>query len=433
MSSSIKRVQEQSTSSCIRGLTRENNTYEIEDWSAAPETQVTFHDDTAASGDNSRVLIYNDGRYAPLLQLGYIKLIGMFFGMEEQADAVYSAIAANYRCAAAQVQGMVMNDDYPSGAFISAYQKEEGSLSVFQNDYWAVLSTDAGSRLVNVSSDGSGTAASVATDSETFVKQSWAMIDTTQYRSGQRPADRVDEAAWEDLSDVPTDVYAVKHDNVWLSDKQTNRNLTHSQCPLRLVLLSFPADLSTDFFARGPARPDLVLRDLISVVKPDFDESYTKTFLRSPNNPDEFDAQRRMTNSLDNCPPRRMANPQLGKSDTCVASDATISSLKLTECTLPDWAGGYHSSGLSANAYNPSAEDDEVESLALSNSNGSGLSAGEKAGAAIGAILGAAAIAGAVFAAFWFKKRSARKNARKQREMEEGKLGDQTSTSSIGS
>lgn len=237
MSSSIKRVQEQSTSSCIRGLTRENNTYEIEDWSAAPETEVTFHDDTAASGDNSRVLVYNDGRYAPLLQLGYIKLIGMFFGMEEQADAVYSAIAANYRCAAAQVQGMVMNNDYPSGAFISAYQKEEDSLSVFQNDYWTVLATDAGSRLVNVSSDGSGDAVSVATDSETFVKQSWAMIDTTQYRSGQRPIDRVDEAAWEDLSDVPTDVYAVKHDNVWLSDKQTNRNLTHSQYLLCLALI----------------------------------------------------------------------------------------------------------------------------------------------------------------------------------------------------
>lgn len=174
------------------------------------------------------------------------------------------------------------------------------------------------------------------------------------------------------------------------------------------------------------------------MIKPDFDESYTKTFLRSPNNPDEFDAQRRMTNSLDNCPPRRIANPQLGKSDACIASDATISSLELTECTLPDWAGGYHSSGLLANAYNPSAEDDEFESLALSNGNGSGLSTGEKAGAAIGAILGAAAIAGAIFAAFWFKKRSVRRNARKQREMEEGiaregKLGDQTSTSSIGS
>ncbi|KAK5073358.1 hypothetical protein LTR24_010318 [Lithohypha guttulata] len=395
MSSSIKRVQEQSTSSCIRGLTRENNTYEIDNWSEAPETEVTFHDDAAASGDNSRVLIYNDGRYAPLHQLGYIKLIGMFFGMEEQADAIYSAIAANYRCAAAQVQDMAMNNDYPSGAFISAYQKEEDSLSLFQNDYWTVLSTDAGSRLVNVSSDGSGDDVNVATDSEIFVKQSWAMIDTTQYRSGQRPIDRVDEAAWEDLSDVPTGIYAVKHDNVWLSDRQTNRNLTHN------------------FFARGPARPDLVLRDLISVVKPDFDESYTKTFLRSPDNPDDFDAQRR-------------------KSDTCIASDATISSLGLTECTLPDWAGGYHSSGLSANAYNPAAADDEVASLALSG-NGSGLSTGEKAGAAIGAILGAAAIAGAVFAAFWFKKRSARRNAHKQREVEEGKIGDKTSISSIGS
>ena len=168
------------------------------------------------------------------------------------------------------------------------------------------------------------------------------------------------------------------------------------------------------------------------MIKPDFDESYTRTFLRSPDNPDDFDAQRRMTHSLDNCPPKRIANPQIGKSDTCITSDATISSLGLTKCTLPDWAGGYHSSGLSANAYNPSAADDEVESLALSG-NRSGLSTGEKAGAAIGAILGAAAIAGAVFAAFWFKKRSARRNAHKQREVEEGKLGDKTSITSIGS
>lgn len=143
--------------------------------------------------------------------------------------------------------------------------------------------------------------------------------------------------------------------------------------------------LLTAWSDRGPARPDLVLRDLISVIAPDFDPDYTTSFFRNAKNPEDRIAQRRV-------------------SDTCVAADNTRAALALTECELPPGTGGYHASGTVVDAYG--TQSDDVESLAVHSD--SGLSAGAKAGISVGAILGGLAVIGAGIW-LWLRKRNSSK------------------------
>ncbi|KAG8625640.1 hypothetical protein KVT40_006041 [Elsinoe batatas] len=233
------------------------------------------------------------------------------------------------------------------------------SYKVFQSPYWSVLASDASSQIVNMSSDASGASINVAADeaASPLATQTWALIDTTQHLSGQgTDVPRVDAARWSDLAGINSDSYAVRSNNVWLSDRQTNRNRTHN------------------FFAHGPTRPDLVLQDLISIIKPEFQANYQPTFLRRADRPDDFEAQRRTASS-------------------CTAPDAAVSSLQVGSCSLPAWAKGYHSSGVSNNAY---GRDEEVESLALTSGRSDTLNGGEIAGVVIGIVADVALVGAAV-------------------------------------
>jgi hypothetical protein len=162
-----------------------------------------------------------------------------------------------------------------------------------------------------------------------------------------------------------------------------------------------------DFFDRGLARPDLVLRDLISFIKPSFDSGYTTAFMRTLNKPDDVDEQRSFQ-------------------DRCVEKGKASEALKLAQCELPAWAGGYHSSGMGPNAYH---RDGEVKSLAQGGKGGnggnSGLSGGAKGGIAAGAIIGGLLIIGGI--AFVLKRKRSPKASTQQ--MEEGKLSPASSIS----
>ena len=255
MSSTIKRTGAYSdvTSSCIRGNMMNNVTYDDDHWDKADPVNVTFYGDWTRE-DKKSVLIYNNGMYSPLSQLAYIKFIAMFYGAEELANRVYDEIANNYRCAAAQVQQAFMSGDLRSGAFISPVQKDGDAFTVFQSEWWSALLSDAGSKLVNVSADGETANKRFGpkqvnlqanSDASEFAKQTWAIIDTTQYSQlpgkqapKQSPSiERVDENSYTQRSGASSNSFAVKKNNVYLTDKATNRNLRHSEfSPGPLVL-----------------------------------------------------------------------------------------------------------------------------------------------------------------------------------------------------
>lgn len=238
MSHTIKRVGEYGTvtSSCVRGLMRENNTYEASKWDEAPQVNVTFHGDISRREDSSQVLIRNDGHFAPLTQLSYLKFIGMFFGMEEQANSIYNAVATSYRCAASNVNSLVTKNAYPQGAFLSAVQKNGSDLSVDQSNWWSVLTSDAGTRAVNISHDSETPHVNVAPDDRdnAFAQQSFAIVDTTQYlytedMSAAQETERLDTSAWKEETGLSDNMYAVREQNVYLADKTTNRNRRHGK------------------------------------------------------------------------------------------------------------------------------------------------------------------------------------------------------------
>ncbi|KAM3515056.1 hypothetical protein MY11210_001294 [Beauveria gryllotalpidicola] len=407
LSTTIKRtgVYSDVTSSCIRGNMMDNVAYDDDNWDKAEEVDVTFYGDTKNS-DSNKVLIYNTGLYAPLTQLAYIKFFSMFYGLEELGAKIYDEIASNYRCAAANVQQAVLAGDYPKGAFISPIEKDGDKFTVFQSDWWSTLLSDAGSRLVNVSADGQvadqgkPTAAefvsiSANSDANDFAKNSWAIIDTTQYDQlpgKQAPkeapsAERVTADTYSARSGASKKIYAVANKNIYLSDKASNRNLRHN------------------FFDRGRARPDLVIRDVISIVSPKLIPSYTNNFIRPASNPDDTIALRRYKN-------------------TCAVQGKEIETLNMTSCALPGWMTGFNSSGVSPNAY---GRTDDMESLSVTSNNKGGLSAGKKAGIAVGSIVGFLLVAAAVVFGIFKWRRAAAAKQQKKREMNQVEKGSMTS------
>ncbi|RYP77164.1 hypothetical protein DL769_003474 [Monosporascus sp. CRB-8-3] len=392
-SDSIKRVgkYEDVTSSCLRGLAYDNKTYDEANWDKAEEVDVTFYGDNQPN-DMTKVLLYPHLN-SPLGTLSYIKMISLFYGLEERAEEIYNAIVENYRCAAANVQDRLMNHDYPEGAFISVVEKKGDDFVVWASDYWATLVDDAGGHLVNatdgklIEDEDQGNSWQVSARSEDSIvtKESWAIIDTTQYFASPDPRfnlahedfpDRLNVETYAAKSGIDKDIYAFQHNNIFLSDKATNRNLKH-----------------------GPARPDYVLFDIISIIKPEMTKDiYSTRFLRSIDNPnDELD--------------------QLSDASVCYPSDNPMAALNLTKCELPNWATGYHSAGVKPNAFN---RQDNVQSLALGG-NASGLSGGAKAGISVGSIVGGLLVIGAIVALVLRRKRSAKKPEDKP-DVEKGKV-----------
>ncbi|OAR00847.1 hypothetical protein LLEC1_07266 [Akanthomyces lecanii] len=403
LSTTIKRTGAYSdvTSSCVRGNMKDKVTYDDEHWGDAAEVDVTFYGDTTQP-DDKKVLIYNVGNHAPLTQLAYIKFISMFYGVEELGTKLYDEIAASYRCAAANVQQAIVAGSYPKGAFISPIRKDGDKFTVFQSAWWNTILSDAGSRLVNVSADGQVAGqgnptkpgiVSISANSEgnVFAKNSWAVIDTTQYDQlpgkqapKQSPhSDRVTADTYAARSGASKNIYAVANNNVYLVDKAENRNLRHN------------------FNDRGSARPDLALRDIISIVSPKLNPDYTTQFMRPVSKPDDTIALRRYTN-------------------TCAVKGKEIETLNITSCAMPAWMNGFNSTGISPNAYGRA---DDTESLALT-SGGGGLSGGQKAGIAVGAVVGFLVIAAAVvFGLFKWRRASAEKKKKKEAEMHQIEKG----------
>ncbi|KAJ3538106.1 hypothetical protein NM208_g6048 [Fusarium decemcellulare] len=407
-SDSIKRVgkYEDITSACLRGLSYDNKTYDESNWGKAEDVDVIFYGD-GQPNNMSRVLLYPHLN-SPLGTLSYIKMISMFYGLEEVAEEVYGAIAANYRCAAANVQDHIMKNDYPEGSLLSFVEKDGDNFIVWAGDYWQTLATDAGVRLVNATDSKlfedyyRGNYWKVSADSEEskVAKESWAIVDTSQYLASSNsrfgtdreefPA-RINTQTYPDKSGVDKDIYAFKHKNIFLADKATNRNLKH------------------DLNDRGAARPDYLLLDIISKIKPGLTKDiYTSNFLRSVTEPNE-------------------ELQQLSDASVCYPFKSPAKSLNLTKCELPKWAAGYHSVGVQTNAF---GREETVKSLALTKSS-SGLSKGAKAGISVGSIAGGLFVVGAVVTLLIRRKRVAKKSERGS-NLEKAKEGRKDSYS-VGS
>lgn len=159
--------------------------------------------------------------------------------------------------------------------------------------------------------------------------------------------------------------------------------------------------MPADFFDRGSARPDLAIRDVISIVSPKLNPDYTTQFMRPASKPDDTIALRRYSN-------------------TCAVKDKEIQTLNLTSCAMPPRAEGFDATGISPNAY---GRDEDVKSLAVTSGRG-GLSAGQKAGIAVGSVVGFLLIAAAVvFGLFKWRRAAAAKNKKKEAEMHQVEKG----------
>lgn len=243
MSHTVARVGEYSTitSACYRGLQYQNETYDEIKWDEAPAVNVTFHADVTDT-DTQKVLLHRNGMNAPLASAAYIKFMSMFYGLEELAETLYNNIAKDYRCVAAGVKDLAMQDKYPSGAYISVINDLGNGSEVFasQSTWWKILANDAGSALLNISTTGNASDAfspsgeGVTLDinrASKITNEAWAIIDTTwyDYLQGQTAASRVDTTNYARLSGASSAIYAIKKHNVFLTDKEENWNLRHSE------------------------------------------------------------------------------------------------------------------------------------------------------------------------------------------------------------
>jgi hypothetical protein len=236
MSTSISKVgvADTVTSTCVRGNMEDGITFASNAANAADASiaDVTFWDNMSAV-DSSKVLTPNNGELPPLEQAAYIKLIGIFFGLEDLASSIYESIAANYRCAAADVYLLSVHGVYPTGHPISAVRKTEAGFAVNQGVWWKVLASDAGVSLVDVSSapalSNSEFEVSAASSDTELSQQSWGIIDVSQYDFNETVLERVDMKAWLSYTNAPTSSFAVAHNNVFLTDKAYNGNYRHSK------------------------------------------------------------------------------------------------------------------------------------------------------------------------------------------------------------
>ncbi|KAL3423544.1 hypothetical protein PVAG01_05291 [Phlyctema vagabunda] len=384
-SASVARVGELNTvtSVCLRGNLNDSITYDEANWVSAPDVDVAFSSSQAAA-NTSDIVIANDGDLKPLQVASYIKLIGMFYGLDDVADDVYQAIAASYRCAISRVEKGISSGSYTSGKAISPLRLTDTNFAVDQGSWWRSIVADASLKLVAAYEDGataSGDGAeevllSASSVSTSIAKDSWAYIDTTQYQYDNISTDRLDLATWLSTTKAPSSIEAVKGSNIFLSDKAFNPALRHN------------------FNDLGPARPDLVLNDLISLIYPGLLTDYTREFLRPVNNSTETSDQRRLSN-------------------VCVASGTEVSSLDLGECTI--------SSATESDAPSASSSDSATGSHAKK----SGLSIGEIAGIVVGIVVGVS-MAAATIVLFGLRKR---RNAARSNEFN---LGKSMSSSTLG-
>ena len=241
-SSTIRAVGEERaiTSNCINTQIASKLTYPQSSAIQPERVDVVFSSDRSAKIATD-VLILNDNMMSPLRTAAYIKLVGMFFGLEDLAVTIYNEIAANYRCTAAKVNAAVKAGNYPSGRLISAVNHPKGSnkFMVAQNSWWSILATDAGVNLVDVKGQGGkGDSNQYAIDTgdagSKLAKESWAIIDTTQYLTDFYGADaidfpRIDKESWVEMSGAAKDSYAFKHDKVFLADKTVGIWNRHSK------------------------------------------------------------------------------------------------------------------------------------------------------------------------------------------------------------
>ncbi len=233
VSSTIRAVgaEREVTSACINTQISTDLTFPISSAKQPQDIDVVF-DSNESTITTSQVLIKNDKTISPLRTAAYIKLVGMFFGLEDLAVNIYNEIATNYRCTTAQVNNAVSRGNWPSNRYFSAvqYNKDSRTFDVAMNQWWNVLATDAGVSLVDVSDEGvkpnGDLEYSFATDNagSKFAKESWAIVDTTQWLADSYGADAIDmprmnQQTWAELSGASGDIYAVKKDHVFLADK----------------------------------------------------------------------------------------------------------------------------------------------------------------------------------------------------------------------
>ncbi|KAK7720454.1 hypothetical protein SLS57_005543 [Botryosphaeria dothidea] len=407
MSHTVARVGEYSTitSACYRGLQYQNETYDEIKWDEAPAVNVTFHADVTDT-DTQKVLLHRNGMNAPLASAAYIKFMSMFYGLEELAETLYNNIAKDYRCVAAGVQDLAMQDKYPSGAYISVINDLGNGSEVFasQSTWWKILANDAGSALLNISTTGNASDAfspsgeGVTLDinrASKITNEAWAIIDTTwyDYLQGQTAASRVDTTNYARLSGASSAIYAIKKHNVFLTDKEENWNLRHN------------------FFDLAPARPDLVLRDIVAAIAPAFDPDHAAKFVRSIERPHDERFQR-------------------AYAAECVDAGDEVGRLNVTRCALPRWAAGYRRAGVAENAY---GREEGVESLALA--GGGGLTGGQKAGISLGAVIGGLAVVAGVVALVcrWEKKMEGEGEEAVGGDVEKGVVGKGSAGTSVSS
>ncbi|KAJ1668847.1 hypothetical protein IW140_000087 [Coemansia sp. RSA 1813] len=219
---------------------------------------VVFSSDANSDGDKS-VRLPSDDSLTPLQKAEWVKFVSAFFNEEKTANTLFSSIADAYDCHRGNLQHLASaphvywvqytendssHDDKPTYNIIdTAYQKEILAASGVTNDNNAPPS-DA--------TDQAAFQAAVA-DAQFVFDQS----NLTEY--GMRASEWYHDFGYTDAQN--SDAVFLEQRSIWRTDKYTNKN----------GVSNFPE------FAY--VRPDLVLQDLISVIEPTYNSSYTKRWM----------------------------------------------------------------------------------------------------------------------------------------------------------
>ncbi|KAJ1961087.1 hypothetical protein GGI12_003446 [Dipsacomyces acuminosporus] len=207
--------------------------------------------DNASSDDKLSVRLPSDDGLSPLQLAEWIKFVSAFFQLEKEAGQLFDSISKAYLC----LEGNMRNVKQKPHAYWVQYTAGSNggrNYNVLTSAYQKNLLASAGA------TNGTSQLPSDQSDQSKFqdaVKDAQFIIDQTDLKSsGQRINEWLSNFGYGDApnSNVPF----LKQRNIWRTDGYTS-----------------PTGVS-NFPEFGLVRPDLVLRDMISILEPTYDKSY---------------------------------------------------------------------------------------------------------------------------------------------------------------
>ncbi|GJJ70638.1 hypothetical protein EMPS_02988 [Entomortierella parvispora] len=207
---------------------------------------------TTQPAENKAVYVPESLEVDPLQRVEYIKAISLFYDLGAEGQSVYNKIRNNYGTLQNAVASIPADQQKRIGWV--EYDFSVSAWRIRNSVFTRAIIKDAGGISFPLRGDGVADRSILdITDLQTMIRNSWVVIDQTNF-NGQN-ANQGDFNLWRTLAGVTMDELPGK----------------------RVYSLSGTSNAQgvSDYDYRAPARPDLLLQDLIHAQYPSFNVSWT--------------------------------------------------------------------------------------------------------------------------------------------------------------